>query len=137
MMARVERIRDQEYQFIDHIDEQYADLREEMRPTYDLWRQYGREQALYREEYKERVAERDRQGRRGSFAAMSQAYSHYRSSKIQEQDLRELAGGFDNEISPTVMEVNDRVFELDGTLDSQYTQWRDILRQIFALETGL
>ncbi|MEM1113123.1 MAG: hypothetical protein AAGI11_14525 [Pseudomonadota bacterium] len=137
MMARVERIRNQEYLFVDNIDEQYAELKEQMRPTYDLWRQYGREQALYREEYRQRVAERDRQGRRGSFAAMSQAYSQYRSSKIQEQDLRELAGGFDNEVAPTIMQASDRVFRLDGTLDAQYAEWRSILRQIFALETGL
>jgi hypothetical protein len=47
MMARVERIRSQEHLFVDTVDEQYVTLYEEMAPTYGLWRQYGREQALY------------------------------------------------------------------------------------------
>lgn len=137
MMARVDRIRNQEYLFIDTVDEQYATLYEEMAPTYHLWRQYGREQAIYREEYKERVANRESRGRRGTFIAMEQTYNAYKWSKIHEQDLDELALGFNNEVAPTVIEVSGKVFRLNGTLDSQYNDWRGILRQIFALETGL
>jgi hypothetical protein len=137
MMARVQSIRNQEFLFIDTVDEQYVTLYEEMAPTYNLWRQYGREQAIYKEEYQERLANRDSAGRRGSFAAMQQAYGAYKWSKVQEQDLDELALGFDNELAPTVMEVSGRVFRLNGTLESQYSDWREILRSIFALEMGL
>lgn len=137
MMLRVDRVRNQEYLFIDTVDEQYATLYEEMVPTYNLWRQYGREQAIYRKEYQQRVADRDSRGRRGSFAAMEQVYNAYKWSKIHEQDLEELALGFNNEVAPTSMEVSGKVFRLNGTLDAQYTEWREILRQIFELETGL
>ena len=37
----------------------------------------------------------------------------------------------------TIVETSGRVFRLTGTLDSQYAEWRQILRQIFAIETGL
>lgn len=137
MLSRVDRIRNQEHLFVDTVDEQYADLYEEMAGTYNLWRQYGREQAIYREEYQRRVAGRDREGRRGSFFAMQRTYDAYKWSKIQDQDLDELATGFNNEVQPTVMEASGKVFELTGTLDSQYREWREILRAIFALETGL
>lgn len=137
MIARVERIRNQEYLFVDNVDEQYTDFQAEMAPAYDLWRQYDREQSLYRVEYQQRVAERDKQGRSGSFSAMLQTYNHFKVSKIQQQDIRELAQGFDNETAPTVMETSGQVFRLTGTLESQYSEWRGILRQIFALETGL
>ncbi|GAB3276681.1 hypothetical protein GCM10027297_12380 [Parahaliea aestuarii] len=137
MMARVQRIRDQEYRFIDTVDEQYVDLVEDMRPTYDLWRQYGREQAEYMQDYQQRLQDRDSAGRRGSFAALQQSYNTFRWSKVQQQDLRELAQGFDNEVSPTVLDVSGRVFRLSGSLESQYSEWQGILRQIFALETGL
>ncbi len=137
MMARVQRIQNQEYLFIDTVDEQYLQLSEEMGPTYDLWRQYGREQAIYKEDYQRRLATRESQGRRGTFPAMQQTYNAYKWTKIQQQDLHELAVGFDNEVAPTVLEASGKVFRLSGTLDSQYTEWRDILRQIFALETGL
>lgn len=137
MIARVVRLRNQEYLFIDTVDEQYVRLSEEMAPTYNLWRQYGAEQALYREEYRERVSSMGSQGRRGSFVALEQTYNAYKWSKIHEQDLDELALGFNNEVAPTVMEVSGTVFKLSGSLDAQYTEWRDILQRIFALETGL
>lgn len=137
MMARVQKIRNQEFLFIDTVDEQYAALYEEMAPTYHLWRQYGREQALYREEYQERVANRERRGRRGTYIAMEQTYNAYKWSKIHEQDLDELVLGFNNEVAPTIIEVGGKVFRLNGTLDSQYSDWREILRKIFELETGL
>jgi hypothetical protein len=137
MMARVERIRNQQHLFIDTVDEQYVALYEEMAPTYHLWRQYGREQALYRKDYEARASNRDKHGRRGTFVAMEQTYSAYKLSKIQEQDLDEMALGFNNEVVPTVMEVSGKVFRLNGTLGTQYSEWRAILREIFALETGL
>ncbi|CAA0118373.1 Uncharacterised protein [Halioglobus japonicus] len=137
MLARVVRIRNQEYLFIDTVDEQYARLAEAMAPTYNLWRQYSAEQAQYRDDYEARVASRSSQGRRGSFVALEQTYNAYKWSKIHEQDLDELALGFNNEVAPTVMEVSGTVFKLSGGLDSQYTEWRGILQRIFALETGL
>lgn len=137
MLARVLRIRDQEYRFVDTVDEQYTRLGEEMASTYNLWRQYGAEQAEYSTEYQARVSGRDSQGRRGSFAALEQTYNAYKWSKIHEQDLDELALGFNNEVAPTEMDVSGTVFKLSGSLDAQYTEWREILQRIFALESGL
>jgi hypothetical protein len=137
MLVRVKRIREQEYLFIDTVDEQYERLSEDMAATYNLWRQFGAEQALYRDDYQERVSGRDSQGRRGSFTVLEQSYNAYKWSKIHEQDLDELAVGFNNEVAPTDMAVSGTVFKLSGTLDTQYMEWREILQRIFALETGL
>lgn len=137
MLARVKRIREQEFLFIDTVDEQYTALSEQMAPTYNLWRQYGAEQARYRDEYQARVSSRESQGRRGSFAALQQTYDAYKWSKIHEQDLDELALGFNNEVTPTVMQASGRVFKLSGSLNNQYVEWRQILQRIFALETSV
>lgn len=137
MVQRVERIRNQEYLFIDNVDEQYVELQQDMAFTYDLWRQYDQEQALYRQEYQQRALNREKQGPRGSFVALQQTYNAYKVSKTQEQDLDELALGFNNEVAPTIVETRGQVFKLSGTLDSQYQEWRAILREIFALELGL
>jgi hypothetical protein len=137
MIARVIGLRNKEYLFIDTVDEQYQRLNDEMSPTYSLWRQHNAEQAQYREEYRDRVSSRDRAGRKGSFAALEQTYNAYKWSKIHEQDLDELALGFNNEVAPTVMEVSGTVFRLSGALDTQYAEWRDILQRIFRLEMGL
>lgn len=137
MIARVERIRNQEFLFIDTVDEQYTALFEETAPTYGLWRQYLRESAIFRAQYQTRVQARDSDARRGSFAAMQEVYDAYKWSRIHAQDLDDLAQGFDNEVAPTVIEVSGRVYRLNGALDAQYSEWRQILREIFALETGL
>ncbi|MEM6580156.1 MAG: hypothetical protein AAF699_02735 [Pseudomonadota bacterium] len=137
MTRRVEGLREQEHLFVDTVDEQYVDLFDEMLVTYSLWREYSRDQALYLDDYEARAQTKERAGRRGTFAAMEQTYNTYKQVKIQEQDLDEMATGFNNEVAPTVMEASGRVFRLNGSLDAQYQEWRDILREIFALETGL
>jgi hypothetical protein len=137
MLVRVMRIREQEYRFIDTVDEQYVTLSEHMAPTYNLWRQFGAEQAQYRDEYQAQVSGQKSQGRRGSFSALEQTYNAYKLSKIHEQDLDEMALGFNNEVAPTEMEASGKVFKLSGSLNSQYTEWREILQRIFALESGV
>ena len=68
---------------------------------------------------------------------MQQVYSAYRSVRIQEQDLFELATGFDNETAPTVLDTGENVVRLSGTLEQQYGEWRAILARIIRLEQGL
>ncbi|KGE04295.1 hypothetical protein [Pseudohaliea rubra] len=136
MLARVRRLRNQEYLFIDAADEQYGDLVERFAPTYHLWRQYAHELARYETDYLARVGEREINARRGTYAAMQQTYGRFRRVKIHEQDLEELAEGFDNEVTETVIDVDDRVYRLSGSLATQYGEWREILRRIFTLEGG-
>lgn len=137
MLSRVAGIREREYLFVDTVDQEYLELAESLQPAYDLWRQFTREQALYRADYRRRLADRERAGPPGSYVAMEQAYNAFRWSRIQEQDLEELAQGFENEVRPTVLDVDGRVYRLSGTLEGQYAEWRSILRQILALELGL
>jgi len=134
MIERIKRVRNQEALFIDTVDEQYVTLRDRLGPTYRLWRRSSLEQALYLESYQQRASERTIAADRGSFAAMQQIYSTYRSVRIQEQDLFELATGFDNETAPTVMASGETLVRLEGTLEQQYTQWRDLLARIIRLE---
>jgi hypothetical protein len=136
MLARVRRLRNQEYLFIDAADEQYAELVERFAPTYHLWRQYAHELARYETDYLARAGEREINARRGSYAAMQQTYGRFRRVKMHEQDLEELAEGFDNEVTETVIDVDDRVYRLSGSLATQYDEWREILQRIFALESG-
>lgn len=137
MMDRIMRVRSQEYLFIDTIDEQYVNLVDDMTPTYNLWRQFHAQQAEYRDQYEARASNRDNRGQRGSFIALEQTYNTYKWSRIHQQDLEEVAQGFNNEVAPTVMHASGTVFELSGSLDRQYSEWRAILRRIFALETGV
>jgi hypothetical protein len=135
MMARIERVRAQEYLFIDTTDEQYAELYTAMTPVYDLWRQFQREQLEYRDAWEARLANREAPPG-GSYEALKRGYNNYRWEKIQRQEMKVLAEGFDNEIAPTTLNVQGTIVNLNGSLDQRYREWRQILRQIYAIETG-
>jgi len=137
MLARIGKLRDKQHLFTDTVDQHYMSLYEEMSNAYLLWRQYGREIALYKDERERRLQDRQRSGRRGSFTAMQEAYAAYRWSKVQQEDMDELAQGFNNEVAPTVVELDGRVFHLTGSLQKQYQKWQGILEELFALESGL
>ena len=122
--------------FCDAIDEQYGDLAVRVAPTYALWRRATAEQALWLEQYEERVSERGDNAGDGRFARMQAHYAAYRSYRIQEQALWELAEAFEGESQPTMLKTASRVVRLEGTLESQYDEWRQILRNIFILEQG-
>jgi hypothetical protein len=135
MLDRVQRIREQEYLFIDTADDQFAELYTEMTPVYDLWRQFQREQMQYRTAHEARLADREKP-RKGSYQAYKQSYGGFKWAKIQGQEMKLLAQGFNNEIAPTTMEIEGTVVKLNGSLDERYREWRRILREIYNLETG-
>jgi len=136
MIQRVERIREFEYLFTDTMDEQYEALFREIASTYDLWRRYRRQLARYMLAEEQRMQNGDSRGSRGSYGTMKQNYENYRWTKIQEQKLQKWATGFNNEVAPTVMELEGRVVELKGGLEARYDEWRGILTSIYLLETG-
>ena len=136
MLARISRVRNQEYLFCDAIDEQHSDLAMRVAPTYKLWRRASAEQALWLEQYEERVNGRSNNAGDGRFARMQEHYAAYRSYRIQEQALEELAQAFENESQQTMLKTSSQVIRLEGTLAAQYDEWRQILRNIFILEQG-
>ena len=136
MLRRLNRLRRQDQLFIDSVDEQYAELRDEVAQSYALWREYAFELQRYGQSYRAGAAGRKSTARRGSYAAMQQVYASYRKVKIQEQDLRGLVEGFGGESLETVLEVDDGIVRLRGSVARRYEEWRRILARIYALESG-
>ena len=133
LMRNVADIRARNEVFIDTIDEYYEALYQDVKPIYDIWRQYSFEQVL-----EERASvERARSGNTnsGSFEAISQNYNRYKWSKIFEQEFVALASGFVSETAPAVLELSRNVNGLSGPVEEQYAQWRVLLRGLFDIET--
>ena len=40
-------------------------------------------------------------------------------------------------MTPIVLDIEGKTIELSGTVNEQYQQWRKILKEIYAEETGL
>ena len=132
VFARLSRMRLRHHVFIDTIDEYYAALQQDTQAVYDLWRVYSREQILEVETYERRE---DDAGERG-YIAIANNWYRYKANRIFEQEWNELAEGFTSEVAPSILELNTQVYGLTGSVEDQYIQWRELLRQFYLQERG-
>jgi hypothetical protein len=58
-------------------------------------------------------------------------------AKMHAEALKEIAASLDAEIAPHTVTLEDRTVTLTGTVEQQYAQWRQILRDIYDTETGM
>lgn len=163
MMRRVERIRESEFLFIDTLDQHYASFYRNMDPSYTSWRRFSYEEVIAMADIKRSARARTLAGLLGvvggvavagksnnravqslgtlgavgGLTAMKQGYDTYKQAQIHEEALKELANSFDSEVQPIVMDVEGQVVKLTGSLEVQYAEWREMLRRIYASETGL
>ena len=136
MLARVADIRARHDVFIDTIDEYYAGLYRDIKPTYHIWRQYSHDQVV---EEQESLARENSGvlGSSGSFESLARNYNRYKWAKIYEQEFVALAQGFVSETEPALLALTRNISGLTGPVEEQYAQWRQLLRELFELETGL
>ena len=137
MSERIERVRQVEYQLIDTVDEKFQELHAEIGSIYDLWLDYRRQVAQFENNEVERVVNSTSNAPRGSYEAIRSLYDNYKWARMQEQRRDSRAQAFSNEVGPTVERIESRVAELETWLVQQYEEWRGLLAEIFALETGL
>jgi len=55
---------------------------------------------------------------------------------LHKDSIRELGQSFDAEAQPLVVEVEGQTRRLTGSAEQKYQEWRRILREIYATETG-
>ena len=137
MLERIRRIRSVEYVITDAVDEKFQELHVEIASTYDLWREYRRKFAQYQIEEARRQQNSKSDAPRHSYEAMLNRYNSYKWDRLAAQEQEKWAVGFDNEVGPTVMEMESRVAELEGWVEQNYAEWRRLLAEIFSLEAGL
>jgi len=131
---RIQKIRKHEFLFIDVVNEQYQDFFVNIKPVYDLWRKYRREQQTSDAYLLERKAEGGNKFNRGSYMALRESYNDFRLANMKQEYLDEISKRFNTEISPTDIKLEDSLYHLTGELGAQYTQWRSILKEIYGLE---
>jgi len=135
MIARVRRIRDSEYQFIDAMDEQYRLIYQQMNAPYRLWRQYQYEFEDYNTSLGDRSAGAQRRAA-ASYEVMLSTYRRYQDYRRNEDELSEMAQSLVRALSPTLGQVEGQVVELTGTLEQQYELWRSYLLRIYQAESS-
>ena len=73
----------------------------------------------------------------GGAAAIKSGMDKRSEAVIHRESIEELGISFSSEARPLVVEVDGKTVELTGSAEAQYEQWRVLMGQIYASETGL
>ena len=161
MLARMRAVREREYTFVDTLNEYYASLYYEMSPPYEDWRKMSREETISYRELKRSARMRQLLGLAailgavayeaggggnsaitntailGGIEGIRSGFGKSSEAKLHGESLKELGSSFEAETEPLLIEVEGQTRRLTGTAEEKYQEWRRLLREIFASETGL
>ena len=160
-LQQVRQIRERDYIFVDTLQQYYASFVNQMEEPYTEWREgfYLESQNL-----KEVRAESNAKIIGGALAVLAgvlaqgvdsrtantagavgilaglptvwDGLQQRKGMKIHIEALEEISASLNSEIEPHSIELEDRTVTLSGTVNEQYGQWRRILKEIHATETG-
>tara|TARA_R110001599_G_scaffold353885_1_gene602474 strand:+ start:44128 stop:45336 length:1209 start_codon:yes stop_codon:yes gene_type:complete len=162
MLERVIAIRERDQMFIDTLQEYYRTFGNEMQDPYQEWRKQSYEEAVALQELQ---SESTRQLIAGALAVVAgiaaattgdssttrvagqvavlgggfllkSGLEKRNEAQIHVQALEELGMSLEAEITPQVIELEDRTVMLSGNVEDQYVQWRELLADIYAAEVG-
>ena len=160
MMNRLLKIREREYMYVDTLNQQYDGFYSDMWPSYENWRQLNMTERKAIKEIKRRALTRQVIGAlmvAGAIAAggdsnnmvalrtgmimiggqvIMEGFNISKEAEIHEAAIQELSNSFSSEMKPVVMEFEGQQYELTGSAEEQFQQWRDLLRRIYYTETG-
>jgi hypothetical protein len=72
----------------------------------------------------------------GGAASILSGLKKYSDARTHAQTLKELSESFQNEVAPQVVDVEGRTLRLTGTADEQYTEWRQLLHEMYTDDRG-
>lgn len=161
MLERVRTIRKRDHLFVDTLQTYYRDFSGAMYEPYQEWRKMSYEEAVALQELQAQSRRQliaggaailagiaasgsnDRSMRTAGFVSMMGGGSLLKSgletrneARMHTQALEELGLSLEAEITPRVIELDDRSVMLSGNVEDQYNQWRDILEEIYRTEMG-
>ncbi|MDX2433004.1 MAG: hypothetical protein QNK14_00130, partial [Desulfobacterales bacterium] len=165
MMERVRSIRSRDNMLVDTINGYYEAYYLDLWEPYANWRQFRSEEIATMREIKREALKRKLIGAAAIIGAIAvgatiddnsaatdtlqqvmvvggaySIYSGFQKSQevtINKEVIEELGVSFSSEAEPLVVEVEGETFRLTGSAEEQYAEWRKILKQIYARETGL
>ncbi len=73
----------------------------------------------------------------GGYMTIRSGMQMSEEAKIHVAAMHELAASFDVEVAPMLVDVEGETLRLQGSAESQYQEWSQLLTEIFNAETGL
>jgi hypothetical protein len=161
MMDRLLKIREREYMYVDTLNEYYEEFYTNMWPSYENWRKLNQTERKAMRKIKREALTRQLIGAlliAGAIAAGSSdsssataiqagliivggqviisGFNVSKEAEIHEAAIQELSESFGSEMKPVVMDFEGKKYELTGSAEEQFKQWRELLRKIYYAETG-
>lgn len=165
MYLRIRSIRERDYMLLDTLNGHFDNFYFEMQAPYAEWRTARSEEveafrAIKREAWQRKAlgvaaivgaiglsafGDSDTRIRTdtlrdvmviGGIYGVKSGFDKDEESTIHRVAIEELDASFSAEAQPLVVEVEGETHELTGSAEVQYAKWRDLLRQIYASETG-
>ncbi len=163
---RVQRIRERDFLLVDTLNGHYDNYYRDMRKPYEEWRKARSIEAEALREVKRKANASKALGVMailGAIAIEATGSSSTRASTgtvrdimvlgglysikhgmdinaqstLHEEEINELGESFSAETEPMVVNVDGEIHKLTGSAEAQYVQWRDLMKKIYASETGL
>ncbi len=161
ILLRVRQIRERDYMFVDTLQEYYASFVRQMEQPYLEWRRAYYEENKALQEVKKQSRNRiiggalavlagilaqgvDSRTARTAGAvgigagvgAVMSGLNKKEEAKVHAEALEEISASMDAEMEPHNMQLENRTVTLSGSVNEQYGQWRQILKDIYSAETG-
>lgn len=161
MLQRVRSIRERDYLFVDTLQGYYGTFVKSMETPYQEWRAMSYEEVKQMRELKRKARNHTIMGAAaiiggiaaagagaGSARAAGQVgiagggyliksgFDRRSEAKMHIEALQELGDSMQAEVEPRIVELEDRTVTLTGSVENQYRQWRELLKEIYQAETG-
>ncbi|MCD6295525.1 MAG: hypothetical protein J7M30_00025 [Deltaproteobacteria bacterium] len=161
IMIRILKIRERENMYIDTLNGYYEEYYSEMWSSYENWRKLNYEEIKAIKKIKRDGTIRKIVGGllvAGAIALSAgdvnntgaiqmgmilvggqvivQGFNITKEAEIHSEAIKELSESFGSEMRPVVMEFEGQQYELTGSAEEQFKRWRELLEQIYVLETG-
>jgi hypothetical protein len=162
MLNRVQNIQARDHMFVDVLQDYYFGFADNMEDPYREWRsQSYQETQLIRElqnsarnrrlagwlaiiggaagsiEGNRYVATAGMVSIMAGLAELQQSYGERDEASMHIETLSEIGQSLEEDLEPSVIELQDRTITLSGTVRDQYEEWRQILANMYYLETGI
>lgn len=162
MLNRVQRIQARDQMFVDVLQDYYFGFANNMEDPYHEWRAQSYQETRIIDELE--TSSRNRRfagwlaiisGVAGSvegneyvatagvvsimagLAELQQSYSERDEASLHIETLSEIGQSLEEDLEPSVLELQDRTITLTGTVRDQYEEWRKILANMYYAETGI
>lgn len=160
-LERIREIRQRDNLFVDTVQDYYANYARQMRVPYDSWREQSFHATMTLDQVEASARRRFVAGTLaivGGIAAATSSnaavqtgalvgvgagaymiksgFDKNAEAEIHIAALQELGESLEQEVAPRMIDLDDRTIMLNGTVEEQYQQWREILVDMYKAETG-